>query len=152
MRNNVNSIFLVHFHSDSFFSYDLQLEECGDDTTKLKEPAITWRNIGWNKEWENKLHQKNTAMAKAMFTNKYKNTVFNHPDCDNKTFYVSDEDIVFIPQKNDGGWTISAVCDEDHVKNESLTPYLAISLICEKQQSEGMILKIPEPGSEEEKV
>ncbi len=152
MRNNVNSIFLFLFHSNSFFRFNLQLQEWGVDTTKLKEPAITWRIIGWTKEWEKELHQKNTAMVKAVITNKYKNTVFNHPDCDNKTVYVSNEDIVFIPQKKDGEWTIFAVCDEDNVEDESLTPFLAISLICEKQQSEGVIVKMPEPGSAEEKV
>ncbi len=92
------------------------------------------------------------VVAKAMFTNMYKNTVFNHLDCNNKTFYISNEDVVLIPWKKDGGWTIFAVHNEEDVEDESLTPFLAISLIHEKQQSEGLVVKMPEPGSEEEKI
>ncbi len=35
---------------------------------------------------------------------------------------------------------------------EILTPFLVILLICKKQQSEGVIVDVPQPGSEEEKI
>ncbi len=42
------------------------------------------------------LLQKKTAVAKAMFRKMYKAKTFDHPDCDNNTFFVSEEGMVFI--------------------------------------------------------
>lgn len=91
-------------------------------------------------------------MAKAMLTNKYENTVFSHPGCDKKTFYMSKEDIVFILQKKDGGCMIFAVYNEEDVEDENVTSFLAILLIQEEQQSEVVLVEMPEPGCKEEKV
>ncbi len=49
------------------------------------------------------LHQKNTIVAKAILTNKYKDIMFDHPGCDKNNFYVSEEDIVYLAQKIEGG-------------------------------------------------
>ncbi len=57
---------------------------------------------------------------------------------------------MFISRKN-RGWKIFAVCDDKDVEDESLSPYLTISLIREKPQREGVIVKMPDPGSQEEK-
>lgn len=57
--------------------------------TELKESAIAERIIGWAEDWEKELNQKNTAVAKAIFTNKYKDITFDLWDLDNSTFYVS---------------------------------------------------------------
>ncbi len=118
---------------------------------QLKEPAIMQRIEGWTKEWERERHKKNDAVSKAMFVNKYKDTVFDLPDGDNNTFYVREKEIAWV-QGWDGGWTIFGVWDVDGVKDKKLTPFLAISLIWLKQQKEGIVVKMPEPGSEEEKV
>ncbi len=38
------------------------------------------------------------------------------------------------------------------MEDEKLTPFLAISLIRQKQQKEGVVIEMPMPGSDEEKV
>ncbi len=39
----------------------------------------------WTEEWEKERHKKNYAVSKAMFVNKYKDTVFDLPNADNNT-------------------------------------------------------------------
>ncbi len=78
----------------------------------------------------------------------YEDTVFDLPDADNNTFYIGENEIAC----RDGGWTTFGVCDVDGVEDEKLTPFFAISLICLKQQREGVVVEMPESGSEEEKV
>ena len=133
------------------FRFDLQLEDWGIDTTQLKEPAITRRIKGWTEEWEKEKHKKNDAVSKAMFVNKYKDTVFDLPDADNNTFYVGENEIA-QELGWDGGWTIFGVCGVDGVEDENLTPFSAISLIQLKKQKEGIIIEMPVPGSKDEKV
>ncbi len=135
----------------SFFRFDLQLEDWGIDTTQLKEPAITQRIKGWTGEWEKEKHKKNDAVLKAMFVNKYKDTVFDLPDADNNIFYVGEDEIVW-KHGWDGGWTIYGVCNVEGVEDEKLTPFLAILLIQQKQEKEGIIIEMPAPGSDEKKV
>ncbi len=92
------------------------------------ESAITQRIKGWTEDWGKKRHKKNDAVSKAMFVNKYKDTVFDLPDADNNSFYVSEDDIGWV-RGQDGGWTIYGVCDVEDVNDEKLTPFLAISLV-----------------------
>ncbi len=113
-----------------FIRFDLQLEDWGIDTMQLKEPAITQRIKGWTEEWEKERHKKNDAVSKAMFVNKYKDTVFDLPDADNNTFYVGENEIAW-ERGQDGDWTVYGVCDIDGVEDEKLTPFLAISLLGE---------------------
>ncbi len=80
-----------------------------------------------------------------MFTNECKNTVFGHSDCNNKTSHLSKD-------KKDGAWSIFASCNDEDVVDQSLTLFLAISLIQEKMQGEGVMVKMPQLCSEEEKV
>ncbi len=61
-------------------------------------------------EWEKERHKKNDAVLKAMFVNKYKDTVFDLPDADNNTFYVGKNEIAW-EQVWDGGLTIYGVCN-----------------------------------------
>ncbi len=42
----------------------------------FKEPAITWRFIGWTEDWEKEEFKDSGAVARAMFINKYKDTIF----------------------------------------------------------------------------
>ncbi len=105
---------------------------------------------GWTEEWEKERHKKNDAVLKAMFVNKYKDTVFDLPDADKNTFYVGENEIAW-EQGWDGGWTIYGVCNVDRVKDKKLT-FLAILLIRQKQQKEGIVIEMPDPGSNEEKV
>ncbi len=86
-----------------------------------------------------------------MFVNKYKDTVFDMPDADNNSFYVSKNEMAWV-QGRDGGWTIFGVCGVDGVEDEKLTPFLAISLMSLKQQKEGVVVEMPELGSKKEKV
>ncbi len=95
--------------------------------------------------------KKNDADSKAMFVNKNKDTVFDLPDADDNIFYVGKSEIAWV-QGRDGGWTIFGVCDVEGVEYEQLTPFIAISLIRLKQQKEGIVIEMPEPGSKEEKV
>ncbi len=78
--------------------------------------------------------------------------MFHHPDSDINTIYVTKEEIVLIPQKNDGRWTIFAVNDKEGVEDESLNPFLAISLICNKSEREGVIVHMSKPSIEKEKA
>ncbi len=103
-------------------------------------------------DWEKKRHQKNTVVAKTMFTQKYEDTVFDLPAADDIAFYMNKDDIVFISQKKDGGWTIFVVCGKEGEENESSTSLLAMSSIYKKPQQEGVIVEMPKPGGEEGKV
>ncbi len=134
-----------------FSRYDLQLEDWGIDTAQLKKPAIIQRIEGWTEEWEKERHKKNDAVSKTMFVNKYKDKVFDLPDADNNTSYVGEIEIAWVWGR-DGGWIIFGVCDVDGVDDEKITPFLAIPLIRLKQQKEGVVVEMPEPGSKEEKV
>ncbi len=53
--------------------------------------------------------------------------------------------------KRDWGWTVVAGCDKRNVEDEGLTLFLAILMFCKKPQNEGVIVKIPQPGSEDKK-
>ncbi len=86
-----------------------------------------------------------------MFINKYKYTVFDLPDADNNTFYVRENEIEW-ERKQDGGWTIYGDCNVDGVEDKKCAPFLAILLIRQKQQKKGIVIEMPEPGSNKEKV
>ncbi len=86
-----------------------------------------------------------------MFDNKYKDTVFDLPNADNITFYVGENEIA-RERGQDGGWTTYGVCNVEGEEDEKLTPFLAILLIRKKQQKEGIVIEMPERGSNEEKV
>ncbi len=86
-----------------------------------------------------------------MFVNKYKDTVFYLADADNNTVHVGENEIAW-KQGQDGGWTIYGVCNVDGVEDKKLTPLLAILLIRQTQQKEGIVIEMPGPGSNEEKV
>ncbi len=86
-----------------------------------------------------------------MIVNKYEDTVFDLPDADNNTFYIGKNEIAWV-QGRDEGWTIFGVCDIEGVEDEKLTPFFAMLLIWLKQQKEGIVVEIPESGSEEENV
>ncbi len=76
--------------------------------------------------------------------------MFDLPDGDNNTFYVGENEIAWVHDR-DGGWTIFGVCDVDRVEDERLFPFWA-TLIWLKQQKEEVVVEMTEPGSEEEKV
>ncbi len=103
----------------------------------------------WTEEWEKERHKKNGTFTKAMFVNKYKDT--DVPDADNNTVYVGENEIAWL-QGRDGGWKNFGVCNVEGVEDEKLTPFLAILYIRLKQQTEGILVDMPEPSSEEEKV
>ncbi len=65
-------------------------------TTQLKEPAITQRNKGWTEEWKKGIQKKNDAVSKAMFVNKYKDTVFDLPDADDNSFYIGKKEVGWV--------------------------------------------------------
>ncbi len=64
---------------------------------------ITQRIKGWTEEWEKERHKKNDAVSKAMFVNKYKDTVFDLLDNDTSTFYIGEKETTWV-QRRDGGW------------------------------------------------
>ncbi len=112
---------------------------------------IIRRIKGWTEEWEKERHEKNDTVLKAMFVNKYKDTMFDLLYAENNTFYVGENEIAWV-QGRDGGWTIFGVCDIDGVEDKKLTPILAISLIRLKRQKKGAVVQMSHPGSKEEKV
>ncbi len=61
----------------------------------LKEPAITWQFIGWTEDWEKEKFKHSGAVTRAMFINKYKDTIFNLPD-NGETYHVDDGGIQFL--------------------------------------------------------
>ncbi len=79
----------------------------------------------------------------------YKDTVFDLIDDQNKSYYVTDDDIL-LEQGKRCGWTIYGVCDQEGVPDKPLTPFLAISLICEKHQAYGIFIEMPEPNCTDE--
>ncbi len=86
-----------------------------------------------------------------MFVNKHEDTVLNLPDADNNTFHIGKNEREWVWGRG-RCWTIFGVCDMMVDKDEKLAPFLAILLIQLKQQKEGFVVGIPEPGSKEEKV
>ena len=106
------------------FSFDLQLEKWGVDVEILKEPAITRRFIGWTEDWEKEKFKDSGAVARAMFMNKYKDTIFYLPDT-GETYHVDDGGIQFLRGQS-GGWTIYGNSDKPGVEEESLTPFLVV--------------------------
>ncbi len=119
--------------------FDLELEKWGVDTEKLKELAITCKIIGWTKDWEKELHQKQDAVAQTMFVNKYNDTMLDLIDEQNITYYVTKDDVLFVWGRK-GGWTIYGVCDEEGVPYEPFTLFLAISLIRDKPLANGIYI------------
>ncbi len=86
-----------------------------------------------------------------MFVNKYKYTVIDLPVANNNTFYVIKNEIGWV-QGRDEGWTIFWVCDVEGVEDEKLNPFVAILLVSLTQQKAGVVVEMPEHGSNEEKV
>ncbi len=85
-------------------------------------------------------HKKNDAVSKAMFVDKYNDTVFDIPDAYNNTFCIGKNEIAWV-QGRDGGWTISGFCDVEGVEDEQLSLFLTISLIWLKQHKEGILVE-----------
>ena len=116
----------------------------------LKEPAITRRFIGWTEDWEKEKFKDSGAVARAMFINKYKDTIFYLPDT-GETYHVDDGGIQFLRGQS-GGWTIYGNSDKPGVEEESLTPFLAVQLIRDTPQAVGVKVERPMPGSEDEEL
>ncbi len=81
-----------------------------------------------------------------MYTNKYKDTAVDLHGSNDNTFYMTGDNIVFISQKRDDGWTVFAVYDKEAVEDFS-----NISNLFKLQHVE-VIEEMLEPSSEEEKV
>ncbi len=56
----------------------------------------------WTEEWEKERQKKNDAVLKAMFVNKYKDTMFDLPDADNNTSYDGKNEIAWVQVRDDG--------------------------------------------------
>ncbi len=77
--------------------------------------------------------------------------MFDLPDADNNTFYVIENEIAWV-QGRTGGCDIFGVSDVETVEDKKPTPFSAILLIWLKKQSNRIVVDMPEPGSDEEKV
>ncbi len=113
----------------------------------LKEPAITWQFIGWTEDWEKEKFKDSGAVARAMFINKYKDTMFYLPDT-GETFHVDNGGIQFLIGQS-RGWTIYGNSDKPGVEEESLTLLIAVQLIQDTPQAVGIKVEQPMPGSED---
>ncbi len=87
----------------------------------------------------------------AIFVNKYVYTVFDLPCADYNIFYVGENEIECVWGR-DRGWTIFGVFDVEGAENEKFNLFLALLLIWLKQQKEGVVVEMPESGSNEEVV
>ncbi len=77
--------------------------------------------------------------------------MFDLPDADNNSFYICKDEIDWV-QGTDGGWTIFGMCDVEGIEDENLPLFLAVLLIWQKQQKEGMMIEMSESGSKDEKI
>ena len=94
-------------------------------------------------------HKKNDAVVRALFVNKYKDLIYCLPaqsenDID-RIYVIREEDIVWC-QGKDGGWTIFGQCEDPLVEEDKITPFLAVTLICNTVQTEGIQILHPDPG------
>ncbi len=128
----------------------MQLEEWGVDVDILRETSITRNFTGWTEDWEKEKHKKNDAVVRALFVNKYKDLIYRLPaqsenDID-RIYVIREEDIVWCRGK-DGGWTIFGQCEDPSVEEDKITPFLAVTLICDTVQAEEIQILRPDPGS-----
>ncbi len=49
----------------------------------------------------------------------------------------------------DDGWTIFGQCEDQDIEENKITPFLAVSLICDTVQAEGIKIQRSEPNSPE---
>ncbi len=52
----------------------------------------------------------------------------------------------------DGGWTIFGQCEDPEIEEDKITLILAVNLICDTVQAEGIRIQRPEPKSPEYNV
>ncbi len=126
----------------------LQLEEWGFDVGVLKDTVITRNFIAWTKEWEKEKHKKNDAVARALFINKYKDLSYQLPAHIDRLYFIIEEEIVLCCGR-DGGWTIFGQCEDPKIEEDKITPFLAVTLIHDIVQAEGIKIQRPEPNSPE---
>ena len=130
--------------------FDLQLEEWGVDVVFLKESAVTRNFVGWTEERGKEKHKKNDAVVRALFVNKYNNRSYRLPaqsdDDVDHTYFIREEDIVWCRGK-DGGWTIFGQCQDPDIEEDKITPFLAVTLIRDTVQAEGIRVKKPDTDS-----
>ncbi len=82
----------------------MQLEEWGIDVDILRETSITQNFTGWTEDWEKEKHEKNDAVVRALFVNKYKDLIYRLPaqsenDID-QIYVIREEDIVWCQGKD----------------------------------------------------
>ncbi len=130
----------------------MHLEKRGLDVGILKDTVITRNFIAWAKEWEKEKHKKNDVVARALFVNKYKDlshqsSAQSNDDID-CLYFIRKEDIMWCHDR-DGGWTIFGQCEDPGIEEDKITPFLAVTLICDTVQAEGIKIHMPEPNSPE---
>ncbi len=95
-------------------------------------------------------HKKNDTVVRALFVKKYKDLSYQLPaksdddiDC---LYLIQEEDIVWCHGR-DGGWTIFGQCEDPEIEEDKIMPFLAITLICDTVQAEGIRIHRPETNS-----
>ncbi len=131
--------------------FDLQLEEWGLDVGVLKDIAITRNFIACIKECEEEKNKENDAVVTDLFVKKYNDLSYQLPaqsdddvDC---LYFIWEGDIVWFCGKDDG-WTIFGQCNNQEIEEDKISPFLAVTLICDTAQVEGIRIQRPESNSQ----
>ena len=88
MRQEQMEKFAAATGNDTMFgeddiNFDLQLENFGDDTNILKDPAVQHIFCAWVEDWEQVARKNNDVVAEAQLLQKYKGLVFHDPNSKN---------------------------------------------------------------------
>ncbi len=116
----------------------------------------TWsKKLQLTEEWEKEKHEKNDAVVRALFVNKYKEISYSLPsqnenDVD-RMYFIWEDDIVWCWGR-DGGWTIFGQYKDPVVEEEKTTPFLAVTCICDRIQADGIRILQPEIGTSDWEV
>ncbi len=131
-----------------FCRFDLELEKFSVDIRVLQDVEITREVIGWTEDWEKELKRKNCPVVEARFLTKYKNLSFEYDN--SRVFTIYDGNCEFRRGRS-GGWQLIGICADEDVEDEPFCPFFVVTMIREFQQSEGIKVHKPPPGSPEER-
>ena len=114
----------------------------------LQDPAIVREFKAWTEDWETAEKMKNCPVTETKFCNKYGNLVFRFPD-NNKVYRVYPTNAEFHRGRG-GGWMIIGENLADDNDVEGFDPFLAVSLIAEYPQAEGVKIITKDPDEDAE--
>ncbi len=131
-----------------FCRFDLDLETFGVNFRVLQDVKITRELIDWTEDWDKVLKWKNCLVVEARFLIKYNNLSYEYDNGPRFTFYKGNCE---FRHGRPGGWQIIGIFEDKVFEDETFCPFLAVTMICVFQLSEGIKVQKPPPGSPEER-